>query len=187
RTRCGIRSPRTCCRPARICAPSRNCSATSSCRRRSAIHTSTSRSCSTCIGRPTRVRAAGAMPDAPPARANQGVRCRNAFQSICVHANGEVVCSIIDGRGDFVVGNVHQQSLSDILNGSRARELRALVLSTADSYCRAIGKCCPLKTIPFAADEHIDTTLRYLVIEPSTACDLKCLACPVRDFKPSVT
>ena len=127
------------------------------------------------------------MPDAPPARAGHGVRCRNAFQSVCVHANGEVVCSIIDGRGDFVVGNVHEQSLFDILNGSRARELRALVLSTADAYCRAIGKCCPLKTIPFAADEDIDTTLRYLVIEPSTACDLKCLACPVRDFKPSVT
>ena len=81
------------------------------------------------------------MPDAPPARAGHGVRCRNAFQSVCVHANGEVVCSIIDGRGDFVVGNVHEQSLVDILNGSRARELRALVLSTADSYCRAIGKC----------------------------------------------
>jgi pyruvate-formate lyase-activating enzyme len=119
--------------------------------------------------------------------AAHALRCRNAFQSVCVHANGEVVCSIIDGRGDFVVGNVHEQSLSDILGGSRARELRALVRSTADSYCCAIGKACPLKTIPVAADEDVDTTLRYLVIEPSTACDLKCLACPVRDFKPSVT
>jgi hypothetical protein len=125
------------------------------------------------------------MPDGPaPAHA---LRCRNAFQSVCVHSNGEVVCSIIDGRGDFVIGNVHEQSLSDILAGPRARELRALVRSTADSYCRAIGKRCPLKTIPVAAGEDVDTTLRYLVIEPSTACDLKCLACPVRDFKPSVT
>jgi len=127
------------------------------------------------------------MPDDPAAAAVQGVRCRNAFQSVCVHANGEVVCSIIDGRGDFVIGNVHEQSLPAILNGPRARELRALVLSTSDAYCRAIGKRCPLKTIPVAGGEPIDTTLRYLVIEPSTACDLRCLACPVRDFKPSVT
>ena len=127
------------------------------------------------------------MPDGPAVAAVQGVRCRNAFQSVCVHANGEVVCSIIDGRGDFVIGNVHEQSLPAILNGPRARELRALVLSTSDAYCRAIGKRCPLKTIPVAGGEPIDTTLRYLVIEPSTACDLRCLACPVRDFKPSVT
>jgi hypothetical protein len=34
------------------------------------------------------------------------VRCRHAFEFVCVHANGDVVCSIIDGRGDFVIGNV---------------------------------------------------------------------------------
>jgi hypothetical protein len=28
------------------------------------------------------------------------MRCRNVFESVCVHANGEVVCSIIDSRGD---------------------------------------------------------------------------------------
>ena len=71
---------------------------------------------------------------------DRGLRCRHAFEFVCVHANGDVVCSIIDGRGDFVIGNVHQQSVSDIFTGARARELRRLVLSTGDSYCAAIRK-----------------------------------------------
>jgi MoaA/NifB/PqqE/SkfB family radical SAM enzyme len=111
-------------------------------------------------------------------------RCRHAFESASIHANGEVVCSIIDGRADFVLGNVYQQSLPDILNGPRAKELQRLVLSTDDQYCRAIGKTCPLKSMP--VEEDIPTTLRYLAIEPTTACDLRCLSCPVRDFSGDV-
>jgi hypothetical protein len=116
-----------------------------------------------------------------------GLRCRHAFEYAVVHANGEVVCSIIDGRGDFVIGNVHQQSLPDILSGPRACELRRLVLSTPDSYCAAIGKACPLKTIPQTPDADPPTTIRFLAIETSTACDLRCLSCPVRDFTGDVT
>jgi MoaA/NifB/PqqE/SkfB family radical SAM enzyme len=122
-----------------------------------------------------------------------GLRCRHAFEFACVHANGEVVCSIIDGRGDFVLGNVHQQPLGEIFASDRARELRQLVLSTADDYCRAIGKSCPLKSIPVESGEDLnDLTaatprIRFLAIEPTTACDLRCLACPVRDFTGDVT
>jgi MoaA/NifB/PqqE/SkfB family radical SAM enzyme len=104
-----------------------------------------------------------------------------------VHANGDVVCSIIDGRGDFVIGNVHQQSLGDIFTGARALELRRLVLSTGDSYCPAIGKRCPLKSIPFEPGEDPSVRIRFLAIEPTTACDLRCLSCPVRDFTGDVT
>jgi MoaA/NifB/PqqE/SkfB family radical SAM enzyme len=116
-----------------------------------------------------------------------GLRCRHAFEFACVHANGDVVCSIIDGRGDFVIGNVHHQSLGEIFTSPRARELRTLVLSTADAYCSAIGKTCPLKTIPFAAGEDPPVSIRFLAIEPTTACDLRCLSCPVRDFTGDVT
>jgi hypothetical protein len=72
------------------------------------------------------------------------VRCRHAFEAATVHANGEVVCSIIDGRGDFVLGNVHEESLREIVSGARARELRRLMLSAHDAYCPAIGKRCAL-------------------------------------------
>ena len=119
--------------------------------------------------------------------AGAAVRCRHAFEAATVHANGEVVCSIIDGRGDFVLGNVHQESLPDILSGARARELRRLMLSAHDAYCPAIGKRCALKTIPVDVGAHVPTTLRFLAIEPTTACDLRCLTCPVRDFSGDVT
>jgi MoaA/NifB/PqqE/SkfB family radical SAM enzyme len=113
------------------------------------------------------------------------MRCRHAFETIGVHANGDVVCSIIDGRGDFVLGNVHEQSLRGIFAGARYRQLRQLVLSTADTYCPAIGKHCPLKTHPVEPSIESET-IRFLQIEPTTACDLRCLSCPVRDFDPSI-
>jgi len=116
-----------------------------------------------------------------------GLRCRHAFEFACVHANGDVVCSIIDGRGDFVIGNVCQQSLADMFTGARAQELRSLVLSTGDSYCAAIGKSCPLKSIPFEPGEAPPVRIRFLAIEPTTACDLRCLSCLVRDLSGDVT
>ena len=116
-----------------------------------------------------------------------GVRCRHAFEFACVHANGDVVCSIIDGRGDFVIGNVHDQSLADIFIGPRADELRRLMRSTADAYCAAIGKKCPLKSIPVEQGDYPPVRIRFLAIEPTTACDLRCLSCPVRDFSGDVT
>jgi pyruvate-formate lyase-activating enzyme len=119
--------------------------------------------------------------------ANASLRCRHAFEFVCVHANGDVVCSIIDGRGDFVIGNVHQQSLNDIFASARAQELRRLVLSTSDSYCLAIGKHCPLKSIPVESGVAPPVRIRFLAIEPTTACDLRCLSCPVRDFTGDVT
>lgn len=115
------------------------------------------------------------------------LRCRHAFEYACVHANGDVVCSIIDGRGEFVLGNVHQQPLSEIFVGERAARLRELMLSREDAYCPAIGRRCPLKTIPRQRDEEPPVQLRYLAIEPTTACDLRCLCCPVRDFSGDVT
>jgi len=116
-----------------------------------------------------------------------GLRCRHAFEFACVHANGDVVCSIIDGRGDFVIGNVHQRSLNEIFTSPRAHELRRLVLSTADAYCPAIGKTCALKSIPFQPGDDPPVRIRFLAIEPTTACDLRCLSCPVRDFTGDVT
>ena len=114
------------------------------------------------------------------------LRCRPAFESAAVHANGEVVCSIIDGRGDFILGNVHDTSIQEIVTGTRAAALRALVSSTAGDYCQAIGKRCPLKTLPSDGDGAQPATLRFLAIEPTTACSLRCLACPVRDLASEV-
>jgi hypothetical protein len=114
-------------------------------------------------------------------------RCRHVFETVCVHANGDAVCSIIDGRGDFLLGNVHDQSIAEIFHGARYEELRRLVVSTTDTYCRAIGKHCPLKTTPIEDGGHVPApSIRFLQLEPSTACDLRCLSCPVRDFDASI-
>jgi MoaA/NifB/PqqE/SkfB family radical SAM enzyme len=59
------------------------------------------------------------------------------------------------------------------------------MLSTADSYCAAIGKACPLKSVDASA--AIPAAVRFLAIEPTTSCDLRCLSCPVRDFHGDVT
>jgi pyruvate-formate lyase-activating enzyme len=115
------------------------------------------------------------------------LRCRRAFEELCVLGNGDVVCSIIDGRGDFVLGSVHRQSLPAIFHGEQARQLRRLVLLEATSYCPAIGKNCPLKRAPAEDAEPPATDIRGLALELTTACDLKCLACPVRDFSREVT
>lgn len=92
-----------------------------------------------------------------------------------------------DGRGDFVLGNVHEQSLPDILDGPRARQLRQLVLSTSDSISLAIGKACPLKTIRHGLTDVPPPALRLLAIETTTACDRRCLSCPVRDVTGDTT
>lgn len=113
-------------------------------------------------------------------------RCRHAFEALTVHANGDVVCSIIDGRGDFVLGNVMHDSLAAIWNGPRLRQLRGLMSSRADAFCPAVGRRCPLKNIDASADEHMTPRLRFLMIEPTTACDLRCLTCPVRAFSGDV-
>jgi pyruvate-formate lyase-activating enzyme len=110
------------------------------------------------------------------------LRCRQAFEEACVHANGDVVCSIIDGRGEFVLGSVYEQPLDEIFAGERARRLRRLVLGAPASYCPGIGNHCPLKRTPVEAGREPRPLIRVLAIEPTTACDLRCLACLVRDF-----
>ena len=116
------------------------------------------------------------------------MRCRPAFEMLCVHANGDVVCSIMDGRGDFVFGNVHDQSINEILSGSRYKQLQRLVLSAPDGYCPAIGKQCALKSIAVESEDQVPVRpLKYLALEPTTACNLRCLACPTRDFVPSIS
>lgn len=115
-----------------------------------------------------------------------GLRCIHAFDTLSIHANGDAVCSIIDGRGSFVLGNVHSQSIGGIFLGDRARELRRLVLSSPGAFCPAVGLDCPLKTMEAEPGGEPPVRLRCLQIEPTTDCDLRCLACLVRDLSGDV-
>src|SRR5262249_19975874 len=122
---------------------------------------------------------AGETPQGPP--------CRHAFENTRVHAHGQGGCRNHGGRRAHRLADLHEQSLPDIFNGDRARDLRRLVLSTGDDYCRAIAKRCPLKNMSIGPGDDFSAALRYLAIEPTTACDLRCLVCPVRDFSGDVT
>src|SRR4051812_14183376 len=45
----------------------------------------------------------------------------------------------------------------------------------------------PLKTVPHSLVDVPPPKLRFLAIETTTACDLRCLSCPVRDFTGDTT
>jgi pyruvate-formate lyase-activating enzyme len=113
------------------------------------------------------------------------LKCWHAFEHMCVLANGDVACSICDGRGDFVLGNVHSEAPSAIFNGPRYRELRRLMLSGEGPYCPATGRNCLLKEREVEGGEaETGNTVRSLQIEPTTNCNLRCLTCLVRDIHP---
>jgi pyruvate-formate lyase-activating enzyme len=104
---------------------------------------------------------------------------------MCVLANGDVACSICDGRADFVLGNVYEESPTAIFNGPRYRKLRQLVLQGDGRFCPASGRDCLLKDVEAAEKEpQASKTPRSLQIEPTTACNLRCLTCLVRDIHP---
>jgi len=104
---------------------------------------------------------------------------------MCVLANGDVACSICDGSGDFVLGNVYTETPTQIFNGPRYRALRRLMLSGKDRYCPATRRTCLLKDVQEDGTEReTGNTVRSLQIEPTTACNLRCLTCLVRDIHP---
>jgi pyruvate-formate lyase-activating enzyme len=113
------------------------------------------------------------------------VKCWHAFEHMCVLANGEVACSICDGRADFVLGSVYSESPSAIFNAPRYRMLRRLMLSGEGPFCPATGRNCLLKKEERKGSEaETGHTVRSLQIEPTTACNLRCLTCLVRDIHP---
>jgi pyruvate-formate lyase-activating enzyme len=115
----------------------------------------------------------------------RALKCWHAFEHMCVLANGDVACSICDGRGDFVLGNVYSETPTAIFNGPRYRTLRRLMLSGRGCYCPATGRACLLKEVEEDGSEaETGNTVRSLQIEPTTACNLRCLTCLVRDIHP---
>ena len=53
--------------------------------------------------------------------------CPWIYYSLAIHVNGDVVPCCRDPKGEEVMGNILQQSLDDIWNGSRYREFRARI------------------------------------------------------------
>src|SRR5437763_1137280 len=71
---------------------------------------------------------------APVARmrndASQPLICRQVFDSISIHANGDIVCWCVDVNGKHVYGNVFKDRIADVYNGPAYREIREWMLKS---------------------------------------------------------
>ena len=107
--------------------------------------------------------------------------CQQVFDSISIHANGDIVCWCVDVEGKRVYGNVFTDRIADVYNGPSYREIREWMLrSMPDSWCPAIDSHCPLRVVPVTTD--LDTSncrVKILKLEPVTYCNLQCPVCPV--------
>jgi len=109
------------------------------------------------------------------------VVCSKVFDSIGIHANGDVVCWDADVNGDHVYGNVFTDRIAELWNGAAYREIRNWMLrSRPDTWCPAVYRHCPLRNV--AATNELaqgEPRIKILRLEPTTYCNLKCPVCPV--------
>src|SRR6476660_3851394 len=107
--------------------------------------------------------------------------CHQIFDSISVHANGDIVCWGVDSQGQRVYGNVFTDRIVDVYNGPAYREIRDWMLrSRADTWCPAVERHCPLRVVPASIDQDThNCQIKILKLEPVTYCNLRCPVCPV--------
>jgi hypothetical protein len=106
--------------------------------------------------------------------------CSKVFDSIEVHANGNIVCWCADVNGEHVYGNAFTDRIADIWQGEAYNEMRNWMLnSKPDTWCPAINRHCSLRNVA-ATDEltRAPHRIRYLKLEPGTYCNLECPVCP---------
>ena len=79
--------------------------------------------------------------------------CSQVFDSISIHANGDIVCWCVDVNGQRVYGNVFKDRIADVWDGPAYREIRDWLLrSRPDTWCPAIDRHCPLRVVPATVD-----------------------------------
>jgi hypothetical protein len=107
--------------------------------------------------------------------------CQQVFDSISIHANGDIVCWCVDVNGKHVYGNVFTDRIADVYNGPKYKEIREWMLrSRPDTWCPAIDSDCSLRMVPAAADQDTHNyRIKHLQLESTTYCNLKCPVCPV--------
>jgi len=107
--------------------------------------------------------------------------CQHVFDSIGIHANGDIVCWDADVHGKRVYGNVFEDRIADVYNGPAYREIREWFLkSRPDTWCPAVNHHCALRAIPATGDKRTDGfRVKVLRLEPVTYCNLHCPVCPV--------
>jgi Radical SAM superfamily/Iron-sulfur cluster-binding domain len=107
--------------------------------------------------------------------------CSQVFDSISIHANGDIVCWCVDVNGQRVYGNVLKDRIADVWDGPAYKEIRDWLLrSRPDSWCPAIDRHCPLRVVPATGGyDRSPLRIKILKLEPVTYCNLQCPVCPV--------
>ncbi|MCJ7443180.1 MAG: radical SAM protein [Methanotrichaceae archaeon] len=108
--------------------------------------------------------------------------CREAFNEVCVLANGNVVCSCVDANGSYILGNVKDSKIYDIFRGdSYANLRRQLISSGQDIYCPFLQLDCCFKSIPAQnmIVEETNLVIDKIRLEIISYCNLRCPSCPV--------
>ena len=121
--------------------------------------------------------------------------CKEIFNSVCILANGNVVCSCRDVLPLNILGNLKrnrisdiiktplgmlkQNRISDIFKNAKYNKLRELILSSEpNSYCPAIKDDCCLKSAScHDVDLNIYPKIEVLQLGTISYCNLKCPLC----------
>jgi len=116
-----------------------------------------------------------------PGDASSPMICQHVFDSIGIHANGDIVCWDVDVHGKHMYGNIFEDRISDVYNGQGYREIREWFLkSRPDTWCPAVNHHCPLRTVAARHDERTEECrVKVVRLEPVTYCNLRCPVCPV--------
>ncbi|MGD0955055.1 MAG: radical SAM protein [Methanotrichaceae archaeon] len=106
--------------------------------------------------------------------------CKEAFNEVCILANGDVVCSSVDVFGRNVLGNVYQNHIDEIFNGKKYNNLRECILkSKPTAYCPILKFNCCHKNLPNQKKEMIPK-IEIIMIDTTSHCNLRCPPCPER-------
>lgn len=89
--------------------------------------------------------------------------CRDLINALYVDVNGNVLLCYNDFHKEYIIGNIRQLSISELLSNTRAQELRRMIFGGAeandDLICRKCSLCEEQFTLS-ALIEKINTTFR---------------------------
>lgn len=104
----------------------------------------------------------------------QASYCHYLWHSATVLCDGRVTCGLDDAHGRFCLGNIEEQSLSEIWSGHRSEMRRWRLIS---------GELCMHCKLSTRISEIVDRQLvlpdtplpRRLILEPTILCNLRCI------------
>jgi hypothetical protein len=103
--------------------------------------------------------------------------CYQAFNEVCILANGDAVCSSADAVAWNILGNINRNGIYEIFNGTEYEKVRQKIKeSELDSYCPLLKFNCVYKTFPYKKFED-PLKIETVMLETTSYCNLRCPEC----------